>query len=141
MYDLLSSVDSNAVDNWGDDFRDDMRTGEAVLKFGADLIELLVFEGLKVTARDCLEEKLLSTTVGAEGSLVWVVRAVVVFLLMDDVGALRDVPPDVTKVLCHPRDEVIEASTVSLLEVFNPAIGWRAGFPSKHCPEGCVPCG
>jgi hypothetical protein len=51
MYDLLSSVDSNAVDDRGDDFRDHMRTRETILKFRADLVELLIFEGLEVTAR------------------------------------------------------------------------------------------
>lgn len=102
MDDLLPSVDANAVDDRGDDLRDHVRTRETILEFGAYFIELLVFEGLEVASGDCLEEELFSATVGAEGSLVWVVRAVVVFLLMDDVGALRDVPPDVTKVLCHP---------------------------------------
>ena len=124
MDDLLPSVDANAVDDRGDDFRDHVRTRETILEFGADFVELLVFEGLEVTARYCLEEKLLSTAVGAERSLVRVVWAVVIFSLMNNVGALRDIPPDIAKILCHPRDKVIETSTISVLEVFNPAVGW-----------------
>ena len=58
---------------------------------------------------------------------------------MDDVGALRDVPPDDSKVLDDLGDKIVEISAVALLKITNPTVGLRASFTSEHFGMVCNP--
>jgi hypothetical protein len=83
---------------------------------------LFVFEGSKGSARDGLEVELFPFAVWSKWSSLGLIGFLLIVTSVEVVSPFRYVPPDVAKIVSHSRHDVVEASTISSFEVFEPVI-------------------